>query len=280
MIGLYHSKPGNQQSTHNKPLIRWAGGKRLISQKLLTLIPRKFGTYFEPMIGSGALFFALRPKEAMLGDINSELINFYQVIKTAPEDFHRQTSRLRASKKTFYRLRTSNPLSPLSRAVRFFYLIRLSWNGLYRVNKQGKFNVPFGERRPQELVGLAEIRAASHALRHAQFMSGDFQTSTTLAKSGDFVFFDPPYPKGAIANNGFARYHETGFTLEDHAHLSRHARTLSEKGVYVLITEAATHRILDLYRHDFRIKLFKSYSLIAANKKWRRRVYEAVITNY
>ena len=84
MIGLYHSKPGNQQSTHNKPLIRWAGGKRLISQKLLTLIPRKFGTYFEPMIGSGALFFALRPKEAMLGDINSELINFYQVIKTAP----------------------------------------------------------------------------------------------------------------------------------------------------------------------------------------------------
>lgn len=262
------------------PLIRWAGGKRSIVRKLTDFLPPAFGTYFEPMLGSGALFFALRPESSVLADVNPELVNFYSAIKTAPASFYRAIHPLRASKARYYRLRKTCPSSQLTRAVRFFYLIRLSWNALYRVNKRGEFNVPFGGRCPKDLTGLSEILGASRALRKARILCGDFEATTALAKPGDLVYFDPPYPKGASSDNGFARYHETGFTLEDHKRLSLHARTLAEKGVHVLITEAATGKIRNLYRDDFQEQLVRSRSLIAASSRWRREVYEAVFTSY
>jgi len=276
-----HQSKSGRTLPPRHPLIRWAGGKRLIVRKLESFLPPSFGTYFEPMLGSGALFFALRPESSVLADMNPELVNFYRVIKTAPVSFYRAIHPLRASKARYYRLRKTCPSSQLTRAIRFFYLIRLSWNALYRVNKSGQFNVPFGGRWPKDLAGLPEILSASRALRKARILCGDFATTTALAKPGDFVYFDPPYPKGASSDhNGFARYHETGFTLEDHKRLSLHARTLAEKGVHVLITEAATRKIRNLYRDDFQEQLVRSRSLIAASSRWRRTVYEAVFTSY
>lgn len=262
------------------PLIRWAGGKRLIVNQLTNYLPKTFNTYFEPMIGSGAVFFALKAKSAILGDLNPELINFYRVIKKMPKDFYHAVDQLKASKTMYYRIRNEAPLSPFARAVRFFYLVRLSWNGLYRVNKLGNFNVPFGSRRPKELIALPLVLNISNRLKNSRLVRGDFESTTTIAKRGDLVYFDPPYPKGATYNDGFSRYHETGFDFEDHERLANYARKLMRKGVHVLITEAATHRILNLYKTDFHIRLVRSKSLIAADSDYRRLVYESIITSY
>jgi len=263
-----------------KPVIRWAGGKRLIVPRLLDFLPKTYGAYFEPMVGSGALFFALRPKNAVLADVNSELINFYTVIKNNPNDFFETVRQIRASKRTYYRLRESCPSSALERAARFFYLVRLSWNGLYRVNQAGRFNVPFGGRRPKELVPLSAILDASEALRNARLVCGSFEETTTLAEAGDLIYFDPPYPKGATSDNGFARYHETKFDLANHKQLSIHARSLADRGVYILITEAENERILELYDGEFKVHLIESQSLIAADADRRGTVREAIITSY
>ena len=268
------------EPTSGRPLIRWAGGKRLIVRRLTESLPPTFNTYFEPMAGSGALFFALRPQSAVLADVNPELINFYQVIKNRPNHFYHAIKRLNPSKTTYYRLRATSPSSPVARAVRFFYLIRLSWNGLYRVNKKGQFNVPFGGRRPKELVTLPEILGASHALRKTRLCCGDFARTTAQAKAGDLVYFDPPYPKGAVLENGFARYHQTGFTLDDHKRLSEYATALAKRGVYVVITEAATAQIRRFYENTFHIQAIKSNSLIAADSNFRRISYELVMTSY
>ncbi|MCZ6673452.1 MAG: Dam family site-specific DNA-(adenine-N6)-methyltransferase [Verrucomicrobia bacterium] len=267
-------------SQFNRPLIRWVGGKRLIVPKLLDLLPKTFGTYFEPMIGSGALFFSLRPKRAVLGDINPELINFYKVIKDNHDGFYRAVQKLRASKRNYYTMRVSKPVSPLGKAVRFFYLIRLSWNGLYRVNRDGEFNVPFGGRCPEDLIAIQVILNAADALRKARLVGGDFEKTTAIARAGDLVYLDPPYPKGAVADNGFDRYHKTKFTLDEHKRLFAHARRLANRGVYVLLTEAPTERIIGLYDGEFNIQLVKSQSLIAADCEFRGSVNEAVITSY
>lgn len=262
-----------------KPVIRWAGGKRLIVPRLLDFLPKTYGTYFEPMVGSGALFFALRPKNAVLADVNSELINFYTVIKNKPNDFFETVRQIRASKKTYYRLRESCPSSALERAARFFYLVRLSWNGLYRVNRQGQYNVPFGGRNPKNLVTLDAILDASRALENACLTCGDFGQTTREAKSGDLVYLDPPYPKGAADGNGFDRYSETKFTLEDHKRLARIAAALADRGVHVLITEASRKEIVSLYSDAFYRKCIRTSSLIAADSRRRRDTYEVVLTS-
>lgn len=262
------------------PLIRWAGGKRLIVTQLTNYLPKNFNTYFEPMVGSGAVFLALKPKSAVLADLNPELVNFYKVIKIMPKDFYRAVHQLKASKTMYYRIRNETPSSPLDRAVRFFYLVRLSWNGLYRVNKLGNFNVPCGGRFPKELITLPSVLNISNALKNSRLVCGDFESTATVAKRGDLVYFDPPYPKGATYNDGFARYHETGFNFEEHERLANYARKLISKGVHVLITEAATHRIRNLYKADFHIRLVRSKSLIAADSDHRRLVYESIITSY
>lgn len=279
-------KANNSPPTHStiadlsKPLIRWAGGKRSIANKLHDFLPKTFGTYFEPMVGGGALFFSLDPERAVLADVNPELINLYKVIRSEPFNFYRRIRRLRASKAAYYRLRDWYPSEPLDKAVRFFYLIRLSWNGLYRVNRKGRFNVPFGGRYPSKLVSLQLILAASQALQKARLRHGDFQKTTATARAEDLVYMDPPYPKGAVADNGFDRYYKTKFTLDEHKRLAAHARRLADKGVYVLMTEAPTEKILGLYDGEFNIQLVQSQSLIAANSESRRCVNEAVITSY
>ena len=166
---------GPKEDPVKKPLIRWAGGKRSIVPTLISCLPKKYGSYFEPMVGGGALFFAICPERAVIADINPELVNFYSVIKHKPHQFTRAIEELRALKTTYESFRKSSPSCSLERAVRFFYLIRLSWNGIYRVNRKGKFNVPFGRRRPKTLVTREAIEATSKALRQARLMCGDLR---------------------------------------------------------------------------------------------------------
>jgi len=263
-----------------KPLIRWAGGKRSIVPTLQSFLPKKYGCYFEPMLGGGALFFAIRPNKAVIADINPDLVNFYSVIKRKPHQFWQAAEELHALKTKYKSFRKSSPSSSLERATRFFYLIRLSWNGIYRVNRQGKFNVPFGGRRPKTLITREAIVAASEALRGARLLCGDFEKTTAEVKVDDLVYLDPPYPKGAEANNGFDRYHETRFILEEHKRLAAYAEKLADRGAYILITESGSEDVIALYNKRFKVHLIESRSLIAADSGSRGKVYEAVITSY
>jgi DNA adenine methylase len=139
------------------------------------------------MLGSGALFFHLKPRSSVLADLNPELINFYRVLKRNPHHLYRAIQRFDSSKRFYYDVRDSAAVSRVGRAARFFYLIRLSWNGLYRVNKHGWFNVPYGGRNPGTLVSLQRLLATSHALRTAHIKSGDLIATTFGARKGDLV---------------------------------------------------------------------------------------------
>lgn len=270
----------NKEDKAKKPLIRWAGGKRSIVPTLLSFLPKKYGCYFEPMLGGGAVFFAICPNAAVIADINPELINFYNVIKHKPHQFRRAIEELTALKSTYKSFRKSSPSASLERAVRFFYLIRLSWNGIYRVNHRGEFNVPFGGRRPKTLIACESIVAASEALRETRLLCGDFEKTTGEVKAGDLVYLDPPYPKGADTNNGFDRYHETRFTIEEHKRLATYAEKLADRGAHILITEAGSEELLALYNKRFNVRLITSRSLISADIKSRGKVYEAIISSY
>jgi DNA adenine methylase len=232
------------------------------------------------MMGSEALFFSIQPERAILGDINGELINFYRIIKRTPKAFYREISRLPASKAHYYELRKTYPSSPIARALRFFYLVRLSWNGLYRVNRRGRFNVPFGGRTPTTLVSWDGVLFASQALKRAYLWNRDFEETAKDAQSGDLLYFDPPYPKGAVNGNGFTRYSESGFSLEEHRRIARCAAMLADRGVNVLITEAARREIMDLYSASFYATRIRTSSLIAGRSKFRRQTYEVVLTSY
>lgn len=262
------------------PPIRWAGGKRLLTHRLLQFVPKQFGRYYEPMAGSGALFFALCPKNGMVGDINKDLINFYRVLRSQPRRLYSEVHRNNPDRATYYNIRSQQPSSALEKAARFLFLIRLSWNGLYRVNKQGQFNVPYGGRAPSQLISLEKILRASKSLKGSELSCGDFEVTAARARAGDFVFFDPPYPKGASIGNGFARYNEMGFSLDDHRRLASFASRLADQGVHVMITEAAKKEILKHFSRDFQITLVRKPSLIAAESQYRRDACEAILTSY
>jgi len=244
------------------------------------MVPEEFGNYFEPLIGAGALFFRLGPDAGVIADANDELINFYRVLREDTEALCAALKQLKASKEEYYKRRAERPRSPLTRAIRFYYLNRLCWNGLYRVNLQGEFNVPFGGRLPKTMCKTENLRRASRILKNVKILHGDFEETTTGAQQGDFVYLDPPYPKGAANRNSFSHYNRTRFTYKDHERLAKTAKTLAERGVYVMITESAHPEILDLYGSGFFKNTVESKSLIAGRSKYRRKVHEAIITSY
>jgi DNA adenine methylase len=175
------------------PLLRWAGSKRKLLPELMRHVPEAFERYVEPFAGSGCLFFSLRPRKAVLGDINSELIETYRTIAKHPKLVARSLHALRGDKRTYYRLRDHYaPESPVDRATRFVYLNRHCFNGVYRINRAGRFNVPRGNRTggiPSE----AEFYRCSIALRGTELRAGDYRTCLADIGSGDFVYLDPPY---------------------------------------------------------------------------------------
>jgi DNA adenine methylase len=230
------------------------------------------------MAGSAALFFAARPRRALLADINPEVVTFYQVLRSHPEELAAKALRLKASRSTYYRVRASRPRSKFERAVKFLYLNRLCWNGVYRVNRKGDFNVPMGNRLPSSLWSKDRLLAAGSLLKHALIREADFEVTARLCRPGDIVFFDPPYARGASDGIGFDRYTASRFSDEDHARLARTSIQLHHKGVYVLITVAA--RQLSLYPSSFQVIPTRARSLIAGNGAARGEAVEFVLRNY
>lgn len=264
------------------PFVKWAGGKRNIISDLSSNLPEEFDNYYEPFVGGGALFFAIHQKinKAFLSDINEDLVNTYNTIKRDPYDLIELLT-LHAklhSKSYYYEIRKQYDLTdPIERSARFIYLNRTCYNGLYRVNRQGHFNVPMGKYRNPQILNEKNIIACHYALQKAEIKCRQF--SRIRPKSGDFVYFDPPYhPLNEIS---FTNYSELGFTDKDQIKLRDFSKRLAEKGVKVLLSNSNTRFIQNLYNIEpFKIIIVKAPRFVNCKFDGRNRIEELLIRSY
>lgn len=262
----------------SRPFIRWAGGKRWLRRFLPSLLPARFGTYFEPFLGSGATFFCVRPNRAFLSDVNEELVNAFQVVRDHPWELIRALDGLENNEREYYRIRGSRPRSTLSRAARFIYLNRTAWNGLYRLNASGRFNVPYGEYETREVTDRASLLTASCSLKGVAVVQSDFLTSVTRAEKGDFVFVDPPYAIPA-QQSVFTSYNVHKFDWLDQLRLFQALVELDRRGGAFLLTNSNHPALRRLY-HQYRLNLLTRSSVISSDPKGRGPMSELVVTNY
>jgi len=232
-----------------QPFLKWPGGKRWLVPTLLDLVRRYHCvTYREPFLGGGALFFALRPTFAELSDINPELINTYRQVKYKAATLSAQLRNIPVDEETYNALRCQQGGTAIERAVRFLYLNRTAFSGMYRLNRAGRFNVPFGggERTTAPLWEADLLRSAARALRTARLETMDFEVAMSRADEGDFVYCDPTYTV-AHNNNGFVRYNERNFSWEDQERLARSCRDAASRGATVVVSNAYHHEVLRLF---------------------------------
>jgi DNA adenine methylase len=260
-----------------EPLLKWPGGKRRLLNYILPLIPKDFSRYFEPFFGSGAVFFALRPTNAVLSDKNSHLICMYNQIRDNPEAVIRQLKQFRNTEKAYYEIRSANPKAESAIAARLIYLSALSFNGIHRVNLRGLFNVPYGHKTYLNPCEPQKIFDASRALKHVEIKCQDFQTAVSGAHKNDVVYLDPPYTT-AHTNNGFLKYNAKIFTWDDQKRLARIAYKLADRGCFVIVSNADHVSIRRLYR-DFNVMNVARYSVIAASRQFRRPINECIFYN-
>jgi DNA adenine methylase len=263
-----------------KPFVKWAGGKGQLLPELVSRMPDFNGTYFEPFVGGGALFFFLRPKKAVIQDSNEELIHCFKIVREQTDGLIEELSKLKYSEEDYYRIRDLDPdaLEPVYRAARTIYLNRTGFNGLYRVNKSGKFNVPMGRYTNPMICDEKNLRACALALKHTNILAEPFETVLSRAKSGDFVYFDPPYvPVSKTAN--FTAYQGGGFSTNDQERLASTFITLTDKGVYAMLSNADVPWTREAYK-AFRIHSVQAKRRVNSNAAARGPVGELIVTNY
>ena len=240
-----------------KPVLKWAGGKRQLLEPILSFIdqafPERIGTYYEPFAGGAAVFFALvargKFERARLSDKNEDLIRVYSALRDDADSVIRELEKLELlghSEDVYYAVRAKRPVKTAARAARLIYLNRTGYNGLYRVNRSGHFNVPYGRYKKPRILDKARLLAAAEALRGVELAVEDFEASCAKAKRGDFVYFDPPYmPVSKTAS--FAEYHSEAFALAEHERLAKTFARLTKKGVAVLLSNSDTPETRSLY---------------------------------
>lgn len=219
------------------------------------------------------MFFALRPTQAVLADRNEELLNCYKQVRDDPECVIAAFQKLKKNETEFYRIRKSVPKDRAAAAARFIYLMNYSFNGIYRVNSSGEFNVPYGGKKKKSF-DVERIRNVSKAFAKVEFVHDDFEKAAEGAKRGDLVYFDPPYTV-AHGNNGFVQYNEKIFSWEDQERLESFARKLAERGCHVIVSNAEHPSLFDLYS-KFERKIVQRHSGIGAQPDCRKRISEYV----
>lgn len=272
-----------------KPFVKWAGGKRQIIDKLKTYIPEEFGTYYEPFVGGGALLFELTPKNAVINDCNEELMNVYRVLRT--DDEYTKMCHLLDSYETkhseefYYRIRNKDRdnekferMSNHARAARTLYLNKACFNGLYRVNSKGQFNVPYGKKEKiNTYEGENLLKVCMYlTLNDVKIMCTDFEEALKDAKEGDFVYLDPPYD---TFTNAFTTYTNTGFGKEEQIRVASVFKDLDERGVKVMLSNHNTPLIQELYQ-GYYVHVIEAKRNINSNGAKRGNVEDVIITNY
>lgn len=264
------------------PFLKWPGGKRWLTTYILRVLDgMDFKTYFEPFLGGGALFFALNlPENVILSDINPDLINTFIQVRQKPHYLIRKLQQLPVNKSTYEKLRLEKPANRIDQAIRFLYLNRTAFGGMYRLNRQGHFNVPYGggERTPKPLWRDGLIVNAAKRLKHAKLICADFEDVLSAASSRDLVYCDPTYTV-AHDNNGFIRYNERNFSWEDQKRLAATCQKLSRRGVSVIISNAAHDKILELYSFC-EVHYMNRISRLCPNSKKRRPINELLFISH
>ncbi|WP_084518602.1 Dam family site-specific DNA-(adenine-N6)-methyltransferase [Bradyrhizobium sp. th.b2] len=273
-------------STHDvhaqfDPFLKWAGGKRWLIQRFPDLIPSGVRNYFEPFLGSGAVYFHVRPSGGIISDLNEELVATYLALRDDPKGV--QSALEKHSKQHsddyYYEVRASKPAKPSSRAARLIYLNRTCWNGLYRVNKKGLFNVPRGTKN-SVLLPSDDFKGVSAQLKSINIDCCDFETTIERADEGDFAFIDPPYTVKHNMN-GFLKYNQAIFSWDDQVRLSKAIIRARERGVRLLVLNANHRSIRDLYRNVGEFVRLPRHSVLAASSDFRTETSELAITvNY
>jgi len=273
---------GNKARPSGKliPFLKWPGGKRWLVSMCPDIFPAEYRRYIEPFLGAASVYFHLRPKRAILGDLNGDLIAVYRGIK---EDSGAVQSLLEKHQSAhcreyYYEMRDVEPDSLSARAARIIYLNRTCFNGIYRVNRQGKFNVPVGER-DQVVRDTDNFPSVAALLAGAELHQADFKQLVSRARRGDLVFLDPPYTV-RHNRNGFIKYNEKLFSWEDQERLARSAVAAAERGAHVVVTNASHPTVRQLYPDElFTFREVSRYSSISASLDSRKHFDELIISS-
>lgn len=269
-----------------QPFLKWAGGKRQLLPEIRKYIPKKINTYYEPFLGAGAVLFDIQPKKAVINDVNTELINTYIAIRDHVDELINDLKKHKNEKEYFYAIRDLDrkeefkELSLVEKASRIIYLNKTCFNGLFRVNSQGHFNVPFGKYKNPQIVNEIVLRVVHNYLNSNDItiLNVDFEKAVENAKKGDFIYFDPPYDPVSDTSS-FTGYSLYGFDKDDQIRLRDLFVELDKRGCKVLLSNSATDFIKDLYK-DFHIEVVSANRNINANASRRGRIDEVLVMNY
>lgn len=270
-----------------KPIVKWAGGKTQLVSRLKDRLPKEFNHYYEPFIGGGAFLFDLSVLNASINDINSELIHMYKVVRDDVEALIDVLGRIDEEhevgykeyyyqSRDLYNKKIMDSKYDIEMAALFIYLNKHCFNGLYRVNSKGLFNVPFNGKKSGKSFDPFNLREVSQYLKHVNINNGDFADILVNAKSGDFVFFDSPYD--LLNDTSFESYTKSGFPKEEHIRLSEVFKDLHKRGVFCMLTNHNTELINDLYK-DFNIEVVSVKRMINSNAN-KRNGEEVIIRNF
>ena len=261
-----------------KPFLRWAGGKTWLLKHLGELLPAEgFNNYHEPFLGGASIFLALNPRFSYLSDLNEELIETYETLRDMPEQVIACLSEHVNEEDYYYQLRESSLSNPVERAAKFIYLNQTSFNGIYRVNLNGKYNVPFGHRS-KNFLEPEKLRQVSERLHSVKFQKGDFSIILENVQENDLVFLDPPYTV-SHNNNGFIKYNHKLFSLDDQIRLSEVIDEIKNRGAYYILTNAAHKKIKDIFEKGDALFTKSRASLIGGALAQRGATEEYIFTN-
>lgn len=262
-----------------EPFLRWAGGKTWLVPFVSDLINKiEYRNYIEPFLGGGAVFFSINPpKRVYLSDINKELIETYIAVRDDPETVIKKYRTIPNTEDSYYAMRNKKPRKLANKAARFIYLNQTSYNGLYRVNLEGKYNVPYGFR-DFWTPDIDQIRSASKKLKKTTIRCEDFSARKYRIGEGDLVFLDPPYTV-SHNQNGFIKYNQKLFSIEDQYRLSKYIDYIKTRGAYYILTNAAHNDIVKIFDKGDSIIALDRNSLIGGKNAIRDKTTEYVFTN-
>jgi len=271
-----------------RPFLKWAGGKRQLLPEIKNYVPKKYNTYYEPFLGGGAILFNLQPKNATINDSNTELINCYEVIRDSLEELIGDLKKHENNESYYYEMREldrtttyKDNYDKIKRASRILYLNKTCYNGLFRVNSQGQFNVPFGRYKNPNILDEAVLRAVNKYLNNnkVKIFNTDFEKAVLDAKKGDFVYFDPPYDP--VSNTAsFTGYDVNGFDKEEQKRLKSVFDDLTSRGCQALLSNADTDFIIKLYGSRYKIEKISATRAINSNALKRGKITEVLVRNY
>ena len=266
-----------------KPFLKWVGGKTKLVPELVEMFPKKFDNYFEPFVGGGAVFFDLLPQKGFLSDLNKELVITYNVIKNDVDGLITSLKKHKTDKEYFLKVRAQDPnkLSDLNVASRFIFLNRTCFNGMYRVNSKGGFNVPYGKYTNPLICDEVNLKKVNKALQGIEIKHQDYKEVLKKAKKGDFIYFDPPYyPVSKTAS--FTSYTAESFLDKEQIELRDTVLELHKRGCYVMLSNSDTPFINKIYsgHKGIRINKVEAGRMINSKASGRGKITEVLITNY